>query len=115
MSIDAPNGLTCSPPHSPGRQWFIYYRIHLDDLPAAVGAARAMQLELQRTLPGLEAGLLRRPLAADGLVTLMETYTFHDHAAPPPDALDRIEQAARQLAPWLNGQRHVEEFIPCAC
>lgn len=96
-----------------GRALFIYYRIALTDAPAALAVARAVQQGLRERHPGLVAGLWRRPETKDGMQTWMETYT---HADGVDEALaHHIETAAQALAPWRQGPRHVEVFVPCAC
>lgn len=100
----------------PGRQpvWlYVYYRVAGADLPAAVAAARSLQAGLQAAHPGLVAALLRRPGLQGGQATLMETYCHPDGL---PDTLQAgIHQAAQQaLAPWLQGGRHHELFVPLA-
>lgn len=92
---------------------FIYYRVrdvHADELMAA---ATAMQITLQAAHPGLDGRLLRRPEAQEGLHTWMETYGLPPDADPAALAAD-VERAARGLAPWLVGARHVEHFVACA-
>ncbi len=101
-------------------EWFIYYQIDLPDLPPVQAAVAAFQQQLRQDWPGLQARLLRRPTAHEGRLTLMEIYGFGPSAHPslPADVARRlppaIEQAARGIAPWLRGERHVEVFQPCA-
>ena len=92
---------------------YVYYRVAGADLPAAVAAARGLQAGLQTAHPGLQAALLRRPGLQGGQATLMETYCHPDGL---PDTLQAgIHQAAQQaLAPWLQGDRHHELFVPLA-
>jgi hypothetical protein len=115
MSIDAPNALIGSPGDAPSPRWFIYYRVHLDDLPDVQATVHRFQAELRASHPALDAGLLRRPHAADGLVTLMETYAMNGDAAPDAALPTAIELAASPLGPWLRSERHIEVFVPCAC
>lgn len=98
-------------------RWFIYYRIHPDDRAAVMAAVCQFQAELRQRWPGLTTELLCRTPDASGLHTLMEIYAFTD--APPPAGPGLawpacIEQAAGVLNPWLQGERHVETFLPCA-
>lgn len=101
-------------------EWFIYYQIAPPDLPQVQAAVAAFQQQLCQDWPGLQARLLRRPTAHEGRLTLMEIYGFGPSAQPSPPAdaspgvLSAIEQAARGIASWLQGERHVEVFQPCA-
>lgn len=79
-------------------QRFVYYRV-----PA--GAVAAVQAALQPHVAAGRLQLLRRPEVHDGLVTLMEVQ------APDLDAGAEATIAAC-VAPWLQGQRHVEVFEP---
>jgi hypothetical protein len=92
-------------------QRYVYYRVAEADLAGAVAAIGAMQQRLLIAHPGLEADRLRRPGAADGLVTLMEIYRA---AGGLSDAMGRaIEaEAAATLSHWLVGSRHIENFEP---
>lgn len=101
-------------------EWFIYYQIAPPDLPRVQAAVVAFQQQLRQDWPGLQARLLQRPTAHEGRLTLMEIYRFGPSARPsqPANIASRltpaIEQAARGIAPWLQGERHVEVFQPCA-
>lgn len=95
------------------QELFVYYRVVPDDAAALGAAVRAMHAALASAHPGLQARLLRRPEVAQGRLTLMEVY------ARPPAGIDaglraEIDTAARALAPWLDGERHTEVFVPCA-
>lgn len=95
-----------------GRRLYVYYRVTVEALPAALAAVRRMQQELSEAHPGLRCALWRRPPVAGEPVTLMETY-----AAPNgiDDTLQRcIEDAAQALPAGRLGDRHVEWFEPCA-
>ena len=100
------------------RWWFIYYRVRVRDLAAAIAAARAAQQALQSAHPGLAVSLMQRPEPdAQQLMTLMETYSAPlDWAAPRlaglPEAIDAT--AGHALTPWLQGPRQLEVFDPCA-
>lgn len=92
---------------------FVYYRVAPGDAAALGTAVQAMHAALTSAHPGLQARLLRRPEMAQGRLTFMEVY------ARPPAGIDtslrgEIEAAARALAPWLDGERHTEVFVPCA-
>ncbi|MBL0726666.1 DUF4936 family protein [Piscinibacter sp. HJYY11] len=94
------------------RELFIYYRATQENASVLHAQVSRMQTELRVRHPGLQARLLRRPEAADGLHTWMETYSS-------PDGIDgalqaAIEHAALSLAPWIEGARHTERFDACA-
>jgi hypothetical protein len=99
------------------RELFIYYRATVDCADALQAAVLAMQSGLQSRHAGLQARLLRRPEPADGLHTWMETYALPLSPEGVCDALrQEIETAALSLlAPWVQGPRHTEVFVPCAC
>ena len=115
MSIDAPIPLIGGRGDASSPRWFIYYRVHLDDLPVVQATVHRYQAELRSSHPALVAQLLRRPHAAEGLVTLMETYALNGQAAADAAVPAAIEMAARPIARWLRSERHIEEFVPCAC
>lgn len=79
-------------------QRYVYYRVHAD-------AVAAVQAALQPHLAAGRLQLLRRPELRDGLVTLMEVQ------APGLDDSTEATIAAC-VAPWVQGQRHVELFEP---
>lgn len=94
------------------RELFIYYRATQENASVLHAQVSRMQTELRARHRGLQARLLRRPEAADGLHTWMETYSS-------PDGIDSalqaaIESAALALAPWIEGSRHIERFDACA-
>ena len=94
------------------RELFIYYRATQENASVVHAEVSRVQDELRARHPGLQARLLRRPLAADGRHTWMETYSSPIGIS---DALQRdIEHAALALAPLIDGKRHVEEFTACA-
>lgn len=94
------------------RELFIYYRATQENASVLHAQVSRMQTELRVRHPGLQARLLRRPEAADGLHTWMETYSSPDGI---DDALQAaIEDAALSLAPWIEGPRHTERFDACA-
>jgi Domain of unknown function (DUF4936) len=87
---------------------YVYYRVGAGDEAAAVAAVRA--LHARWTAEGVACELLRRVEEPGEPVTLMEIYR---EAAPP--ALAALEaEAVTALAPWLIGERHLEDFEPCA-
>ena len=94
------------------RELFIYYRATQENASVVHAQVSRMQTELRVRHPGLQARLLRRPEAADGRHTWMETYSS-------PDGIDSalqaaIETAALALAPFIDGSRHLEGFDACA-
>lgn len=94
------------------RELFIYYRATQENASVLHAQVSRMQAELRARHPGLQTRLLRRPEAADGLHTWMETYSS-------PSGIDSalkgaIATAALALAPWIEGPRHAEEFDACA-
>ena len=100
------------------RELFIYYRVHLQAVPAATAAVVAMQARLRQRHPGLIARLLCRaePDSAP-TQTWMETYAIDPmtHAAGiTPELEGEIDAEARVLARWIDGSRHTEAFCPCA-
>lgn len=93
------------------RELFVYYRIPAERVAAAKVAVRAMQEDLRRTHPRLEARLLVRHDPAGGDETWMETYAVPGTS----DGLDgdleaRIAAAALPWAGLIDGTRHVEAF-----
>jgi transposase len=84
---------------------YVYYRVPEAQLAPALQALRPLHAELRRL--GAAVELLRRPDAPQGRVTLMDVYSLDDAAAAAFEA-----RAAAALAPWLDGQRHVEQFEP---
>jgi hypothetical protein len=98
------------------RELFIYYRATPENADALQDAVARLQHELKARHPGLQARLLRRPEAADGLHTWMETYAAPHHKNGISDTLHaEIERAAgRAVAPLISGPRHTEVFDACA-
>ncbi|WP_418314714.1 DUF4936 family protein [Piscinibacter sakaiensis] len=96
---------------------FIYYRIAALHEPAVTPAVAQFQAALRSEFGALQTRLLRRHDGGDEELTLMEVYV---QAAADADRLATsellaaIEQAARVIAPWLLGERHIEVFEPCA-
>jgi hypothetical protein len=96
---------------TPGAALYVYYKVAEADAAAVATAAKRMQGALQASIPGLVAGLSRRPEVREGLVTLMETY-IHPNLPTDPSITARIEKAAASLAPWRKGRRYSERFDP---
>lgn len=97
---------------------FIYYRSRVECEAAVAAQVRGFQAQLVLEHPALVARLLRRPEPKDGLLTWMETYTFT--TMNPDHSIDaglqqRIESSAAGLRGLIEGERHTEVFIPCAC
>ena len=91
------------------RELFIYYRVRGADATAARGAVEAMQNALRSTRPGLRARLLIR--LEDSAQTWMETYSTSAESPGIDAAFEAlIEVRARDLAPFIDGTRHVEAF-----
>jgi hypothetical protein len=114
------------------RELFIYYRVHLQAVPAAKAAVVAMQKRLRQRHPGLTARLLCRAEsdnAPDAVpahaCTWMETYAIDPMTHPAglsagrsagitPELQTEIDLEARALATFIDGPRHTEAFSPCA-
>jgi hypothetical protein len=97
------------------RELFIYYRTTFENASVLHATVSRLQDDLRARHPGLQARLMRRPDAADGLHTWMETYADPHNKNGITDALQReIDAAALVLAPLLVGPRHVESFVTCA-
>jgi hypothetical protein len=99
------------------RQLFIYWRVAVADVPAALQAARDLHVQLRLRHAELRTGLYLRRDGAAGDATLMESYAL---ASPGGSggvdvALQHgIEAAgAATQRPWLRGTRHVEVFEAC--
>ena len=86
---------------------YVYYRVPLTLLPAAVAAVKAVQAHWQALHPVARLELLRRPELRDGQVTLMEVMHLPTAAVAQAEA-----QAAAAVAPYVVGPRHVEVFEP---
>lgn len=98
------------------RELFIYYRATIENASAVRARVSQLQAELRARHPGLQARLLCRPEAADGLHTWMETYAAPHHKNGISDSLQGdIESAATALlSALIVGRRHVESFVACA-
>lgn len=100
------------------RELFIYYRSQPDHAAAVQARVHDFQAALRRAHPGLVARLLRRPEERNGLLTWMETYSIEPmaHSCRIDDELQRqIESHAQCLNGLIDGARHTEVFLPCAC
>jgi hypothetical protein len=100
------------------RELFIYYRSHEDHAAAVQARVHEFQAALRRAHPGLVARLLRRPEVKTGLLTWMETYAIEPMATSSEldDDLQRqIESHAQVLQGLIEGDRHTEVFVTCAC
>lgn len=100
------------------RELFIYYRSQPDHAATVQARVREFQAALCRAHPGLVARLLRRPEERNGLLTWMETYAIEPMS--PSRRLDddlqrQIEQHAESLHGLIEGDRHTEVFVSCAC
>ena len=84
------------------RRLYVYYRVPEPQLAAVRVAVTALQAGLMQRLPGLQAGLLRRPELRDGEVTLMETYHGVD--------ADSLQAALAEAVGALPQPRHSEWF-----
>ena len=99
------------------RELYVYYRVRAATAADALAAVRRMQRELRARHPELIARLLRRPEAADGLQTWMETYAVdpaREGGGVGSELQSDIENQAQALLPLLDGARHVEVFVACA-
>ena len=100
------------------RELFIYYRSHEDHAASVQARVHEFQAALRRAHPGLLARLLRRPEVKNGLLTWMETYAIEPmpFSSEIDDDLQRqIESHARALQGLIEGDRHTEVFLTCAC
>ena len=100
------------------RELYIYYRIRPEAADAALAAAHAMHARLRERHPGLAPRLLRRADGHDRPPTWMEVYTYR-HDGSPPGVTRAMEAeiaaaAVGALAPFIEGGRHIEVFVPCA-
>jgi hypothetical protein len=93
------------------RELFVYWKLDAVRADGATAATAAMQVELLRVHPALQARVYRRTDTRGEVATLMETYASSDPAGVGPDWQAAIEAAAaRHLADWCIGARHVEAF-----
>jgi hypothetical protein len=98
------------------RELFIYYRTSPFNAEALREKALDLQARLRTRHTGLEARLLLRPEAKDGLMTWMETYAMRQSPEGVPEAVqNEIEMVAGMvLGPLIEGPRHTEVFNACA-
>ncbi len=98
------------------RELFIYYRTTIENAAELHVAALALQADLRARHPGLQTRLLRRPEAANGLHTWMETYAAPLSPTGISESLHAEIEAAAQakLASLITGPRHTEGFDACA-
>jgi len=97
------------------RELFVYYRVPEAKAVAAQRGIEALQAELRAAHAGLEARLLRRPEASNGVQTWMEIYRRPGHALGIDEVLQTdIEARAARHAPHFEGVRHVEVFVGMA-
>ena len=99
------------------QELFIYYRIPVVQAPRAQAAVLAFQARLRQRHPGLATRLLRRPHEQDQRQTWMEIYSLDRSISPggiTPLLAAEIEAEAHALAGLIDGDRHVEVFVPCA-
>lgn len=93
------------------RELFVYWKLGAARAEGAAAATAAMQLELRRSHPDLQARVYRRSDTRGEVATLMETYAGSDAAGVGPALQAAIEAAAaRHLQGWCDGPRHVEAF-----
>jgi folate-binding protein YgfZ len=90
---------------------FIYWRTSAQQVPQALAAVQGLQRIWRRDHPGLRAQVYLRQDDAAAERTLMETYA-HPAGLPPALAAGHRERSHHSLAPWCQGQRHVEVFAP---
>ena len=97
------------------QELFVYYRIRAGDAIAALAAVTSIQNQLRQRHPLLNARLLWRPEVQGGAQTWMEIYAMNSPQSEGgiTEALQReIGDMAEQMAPYIDGQRHVEAFVP---
>ncbi len=90
---------------------FLYWRTPAAQLPGALHAVQVLQGRWRNQHPGLVTGLYQRQDDSPTHRTLMETYAL---AQGIPAGLQRdiVQASADELAPWCDGQRHLEVFVP---
>ncbi len=100
------------------QELFIYYRSPVQHADSVMATVHGFQAQLSLDHPGLRARLLRRPEVTKGQITWMETYSIATMNAgfTLDDAMQReIESHAVGLRAFIDGARHTEVFVPCAC
>lgn len=99
------------------QELFIYYRVEAAHAAEAQARIRQWQRELRSAHTVLcDARLLMRPDARDGCQTWMETCAL---SLPAGDAVAArlhalLAQGPADLPGRIDGQRHLEVFVPCA-
>ena len=93
---------------------FVYYRVAEAQVAGLLPSIRAFQQALLGPGAAASDSLMRRPEAAAGLVTLMETYRLPAGLAADTALRQRLAEGPAALLPCLHGPRQVEEFVPCA-
>ena len=108
------------------RELFVYYRVRSGDETGALSVVAAFQNRLRQRHKQLEARLLRRSGLGGGEQTWMETYAMNPQPGEQPpwqpsqrqdvagiseQLQQEIESMAAELAPYLDGPRHLEIFI----
>lgn len=99
------------------RELFVYYRVATADALAAQAQVQALHAELRALAPRLECRLLRRPEAAGGEQTWMETYAIdpmHEPGGVSAELQAEIEACAARRVTRIAGPRHVEVFVASA-
>jgi hypothetical protein len=98
----------------PERHWFIYYRVPAQCEAAVLALVLPFQQALQARHGALAASLMRRPdVDKQGLITFMEAYRCSDPSLPE-SVMKQCLTGPSGLAALVQGERHVEEFLPCA-
>ncbi len=93
------------------RELFVYWKLPVASADGAAAATAAMQADLLQAHPTLQARAYRRSDVRGDVATVMETYASSDLAGVGPALQAAIEAAAaRHLADWCSGPRHVEAF-----
>ena len=101
------------------RELFVYWKLDASRAEGAAVAAARMQTELLQAHPALEARFYRRSdifsntlsNIRNDMATLMETYASSEPGGVGSLLQAAIEAAAaRHLASWCSGPRHVETF-----
>jgi hypothetical protein len=93
------------------RELFVYWKLDASRADGAATATAAMQADLLSAHPQLQARVYRRSDTRGDVATLMETYASSEAAGVGPALQAAIEAAAaRHLADWCAGPRHIEAF-----
>ena len=92
---------------------YIYYRVRAADAPQLITAVRDLQANWRSELPGLDCTLSQRVDDSESHLTLMETYA-HPQGLSPEWQRTIEAGVERRLGGWIDGERHVERFEPCA-